>query len=327
MPAPVCDAKLTLVAKTTPTSSSSSERSDRGVGVGVGERLGVDVGDREGVWEGVREKDTVLVPSTLADSLTDKAPLPLAPIVMLQLAQEDAVAPLGVAPALKEPTDALGDAVEIGDDEDELLKLTELDGERDCMLLTLAPVELLAQRDATVDALAAALAEAQTLVDAVCVCPDSERAALELGLAQALDELLRDELGDSDGDGDGGCETRPESEDDAVGLELAEPPPFIAALAEAPTLALVNNDCVENIVDVDKTVTVLLERLLSDGDDASLVERVGVLKTVVLNVGAVELVASTELETEATNVRDEIRLVESRGVGLGSAEVDATDAV
>lgn len=177
------------------------------------------------------------------------------------------------------------------------------------------------------DALAAALAEAQKLVDADCVCPDSERAALELGLAQALNELLRDELGDADGDGDGGSETRPESEVDAVGLELAEPPPPIAALAEASPLALVNSDCVEKIVGVDKIELLLLERLLSDGDDASLVERVGVLKTVVLNEGAVELVASTELETEATDVSDEIRLVESRGVGLGSAEVDATEAV
>ena len=74
-------------------------------------------------------------------------------------------------------------------------------------------------------------------------------------------------------------------------------------------------------------MTVLLERLLSDGDDASLVERVGVLKTVELDVGAEELVANTELETEVIGVSDEIRLVESRGVELGSAEVDATDAV
>jgi hypothetical protein len=72
---------------------------------------------------------------------------------------------------------------------------------------------------------------------------------------------------------------------------------------------------------------VLLERLLSDGDNASLVERVGVLKTVELDVGAEELVANTELETEAADVSDEIRLVESRGVKLGNAEVDATDAV
>lgn len=104
----------------------------------------MDVGDWEGVWEGVREKDTVLVPSTLADSLDEDAPLPLATIVTLQLAHDDAVAPLGVAPALSEPTDVLGKAVETGEDEDELLKLTELDGERDRMLLTLARVELLA---------------------------------------------------------------------------------------------------------------------------------------------------------------------------------------
>ena len=88
--------------------------------------------------------------------------------------------------------------------------------------------------------------------------PEKERAALALGLAHALDELLCDELGDTDGEAEGGSEARPEPESDSVGLALSEPPSPDAALAETPGLPLAAIDCVEAIVGDDAIVSVLL---------------------------------------------------------------------